>query len=91
MWCQRKYAVGSFLLGKNELTLISAWPMASITSAAVKVTNQRETAALGSSRPVRERPCACQGNGTSNPVGGSGVPVIATPTRGRPRPSLHSE
>jgi len=59
--------------------------MASITSAAVKVTNQQQTAAIGLSRPVREQPWACQkANGTSNPVGGSGVPVIATPTRGAP-------
>jgi hypothetical protein len=29
------------------------WPMASITSAAVKATNQQQTAAFGLSRPVR--------------------------------------
>jgi hypothetical protein len=48
--------------------------MASITSAAVKVMNQRQTAAFGLSRPVRERPWACQGNGTSRHVASHNPP-----------------
>ena len=41
-----------------------AWPIASITSAAVNATKQQHTAAFGLLRPVREWPGACECNDT---------------------------